>query len=132
MRWRAAFGSCACRAIPTAPAAVTGRCSKATPISRGPAPRPDSVVRALPGQQAPLAFLRRLECGELCGSRLGLVRCLPLRERFAVDALARGVAVDLDAALERGLAVPVGEAVAAKACTDHQVDVLHVVAQAQV
>ena len=60
-------------------------------------------------------LLRRLECCELFRRRGLLVLGLPLRERLAVDAFARGVLVELDAALGGRFAVPVGQAVAAEA-----------------
>ena len=69
---------------------------------------------------------------ELFGRRFRLMLRFPLRERFAVDALARGVLVDCYATLGGGLSIPVGEAVATEASADHQVDVLHVASGAQV
>ena len=51
---------------------------------------------------------------------------LPLRKRRAVDAFARLILAEVDAALGGRFAVPVGEAVAAETGQDHQVDVLHI------
>ncbi len=48
---------------------------------------------------------------------------------FAVDALARGLAIQLQATRGGRFAVPVGQAVAAEAGVDHEVDVLHVAAR---
>src|SRR4029453_6441294 len=73
-----------------------------------------------------MRFPRSLERCQLRRCRLFLVLLLPARERFAVDALARGVLVHFDAARFGGFAVPVGKAVAAEARCDHKIDVLHV------
>ena len=67
-----------------------------------------------------------LERGQLFRRCLALVPCLPRAEWLAVDRGARLLAIHRDPALRRGFAVPVGEAVAAEAGQDHQVDVLHV------
>jgi hypothetical protein len=53
---------------------------------------------------------------------------LPVGERLAVNGGAGFVLRHADAALFGGFAVPVGQAVAAEAGEDHQIDVLHVAA----
>src|SRR5450432_3234694 len=75
-----------------------------------------------------MAFLRSVECRQLCRRRFPLMLRLPLRKRFAVDVLAGLVPGHVDAVLRRGLAIPVGKAVAAEPREDHQVEVLHVAA----
>lgn len=71
-------------------------------------------------------FLRRIERGELLGRRFLLMFAFPLREWFAVDALARLIFAHVDAAFCRRFAIPVGQTIAAEAGKDHQIDVLHV------
>src|SRR5690606_37425859 len=77
-----------------------------------------------PGSAVVLA--RGLERGQLFRRGLALVAGLPLGEGHAVDGLAGLFLVHFEPGLERGLAVPVGQAVAAEAGQDHQVDVLDV------
>ncbi len=79
-----------------------------------------------------MAFLlRRLESRHLFGRRFGLVLFLPLGEGLAIDEFARLVLRDRDALFFRRFAVPVRKAVAAEPCKDHEIDVLHVGAFAQ-
>src|SRR5690606_17930835 len=73
-----------------------------------------------------LVRLQRRESRQLFRRYVTLVPVLPLREGFPVDRLARLLLRQLDAVFGGGLAVPVGQAVAAEAGADHQVDVLHV------
>src|SRR5687768_843261 len=56
----------------------------------------------------------------------------PLRVRHAVNQLARALVGELRAALESLGAVPLRQAIAAKASEIHQIDILHVAALAKV
>ena len=76
-------------------------------------------------------LLRRLKRSELFRRRFFLMSGFPGPERLAVDALARRVLVDVDAARLGSFAVPVGEAIATEAREYHQIDVLHVAALVQ-
>src|SRR5215469_11866907 len=113
--------SCACRAIRNVPAVVQTRSSAATRTSNRSAQRTDrSLLRML--------ALGKRQREQLLLSRFLDVFRLPVRVRFAVDALARRILAQLGAALGGSFAIPVGEAIAAESGQDHQVDVLHVVA----
>ena len=57
---------------------------------------------------------------------------LPREEGLAVDMFAGGMFFHRHAAFDGRVAIPVGQAVAAEAGADHQVDVLHVAARSQV
>ena len=65
---------------------------------------------------------------ELLGCRRLLMSGLPAIERLAVDALARGILADVDAALGGRFAIPVRKAIAAETRDDHEIDVLRVLA----
>src|SRR4051812_5126705 len=73
-----------------------------------------------------MRLLRRLERGDLLRCGFFLMFGFPLRERLAVNALARLVLAEVHAALGGRFAIPVGEAVAAETGEYHQVDVLHI------
>src|SRR3546814_14637226 len=82
---------------------------------------------ALPISSAARSALAGLQCGEcrqLFLRRLALVLRLPLRERLAVDRLARFVPRLPQAAGLRRPAALVGAALAAEGGADHQVAVL--------
>ena len=85
--------------------------------------------RAVEFHDAALVELQaRFHAGDLLGRRLALVAGFPFAHRHAVDQLARRVLV----ARVASLANPVGQAIAAEAGKAHQVDVLRIVAVAQV
>src|SRR5690606_29017700 len=63
--------------------------------------------------------------------RFGLILCLPLLIRHAVDQLARLFLRHRDALFPRRFLIPVRQAVAAEAGEVHQVDILHVGTVAQ-
>ena len=67
---------------------------------------------------------------DLLGRRFGLRR-LPRAIIHAVDRAARLVAADRPALLRRSLGDPIGKAIAAEAGEPHQVDILRVLAMAQ-
>src|SRR5713101_2760433 len=71
------------------------------------------------------------ETGFLLGARLFLILRLPFLVRHAVDDLARLGIGQVDAALAGGGTVPFRQAVAAEAGKVHQIDILHVLALAQ-
>lgn len=76
----------------------------------------------------------RLALGEgrlLLSARLLLVPGLPLLVRHAVDHLARTILAELETLLAGRLLIPIGKAIAAKAGHVHEVDVLHLMALAQ-
>src|SRR3546814_1791734 len=94
--------------------------ASSAPASRAARPARRNASSAA---RSALAGLQCGECRQLFLRRLALVLRLPLRERLAVDRLARFVPRHHQAAGLHRLAVPVGEAVAAEAGADHQVDV---------
>src|SRR5690606_15703041 len=93
-------------------------------LRRSPLPPSAGLARRGPGSAvAPAGVLER---GQLLRRRLALVAGLPLVERLAVHDRACLVLVERDAVFRGRLAIPIGQAVAAEAGEDHQVDVLHV------
>src|SRR4051812_20695813 len=79
----------------------------------------------------PVARNARFHPGDLLPRRLGLA-LLPLGIVHAVDRPARLVAAERLPRFRGGLCEPVGEAVAAEAGHAHQVDILRILAMAEV
>jgi hypothetical protein len=80
----------------------------------------------------PLAVRLALGKGRLLfGARFRLVLGLPFLIGHAVDHLPRPILAELKTLLTRRLLVPISEAVAAKARHVHEIDVLHLMALAQ-
>src|SRR5262249_43172793 len=90
---------------------------------------PDTAVGQ--GDRRSMLWAILLEGGELAWAGVGLIARLPFGIGHAVNDLAGGVLVELDAAGLRGLLVPVRQAIAAKAGEIHEVDILDVVTLAQ-
>lgn len=87
----------------------------------------------LAGAERGLSTVRLASCkGRLLfGACFFLVLGLPFLVRHTVDHLARTLLAQLKAFLAGGLLIPIGQAVAAKTRHVHEVDVLHLMALAQ-
>ena len=72
-----------------------------------------------------MGALRGLESLELLLAGFWLA-CLPLRIGHAIDLLARGVPRQAKPRRVTGLHQPIGQAVAAEAGMDHQINILHI------
>src|SRR5262245_36007154 len=83
-------------------------------------------------RQASAVRLNLCEGCLLLGARFLLILGLPLLIGHAVNHLAGAILAELKPLFARRLLVPIGEAVAAKPGHVHEVDVLHLMALAQV
>ena len=68
----------------------------------------------------------------LLGGRLFLVEPLPLAEIHAIDLGAGIVFGEFNALLAGGILIPIRQTIAAEARQNHQIDILHIAALAQV